>query len=76
MSFLDSIMDIDSDFNRDGTHERDRDYDEEDELDDEYSPTSWERHPWENDEDYRDRMEGQISMMGGDWLDTLQFYKL
>ncbi len=30
------------------------------------SPTSWERHPWETDEDYQERMEGQVSMMGGD----------
>lgn len=30
------------------------------------SPTSWTRHPWETDEDYQDRMDDQIGMMGGD----------
>lgn len=30
------------------------------------SPTSWTRHPWESDEDYQDRMNDQIGMMGGD----------
>ena len=30
------------------------------------SPTSWTRHPWESDEDYLDRMNDQVGMMGGD----------
>lgn len=30
------------------------------------SPTSWTRHPWESDEDYQDRMNDQVGMMGGD----------
>lgn len=29
-----------------------------------YSPTSWERHPEESDEDYEERMEDQESLMG------------
>ena len=30
------------------------------------APTSWTRHPWESDEDYQDRMNDQVGMMGGD----------
>lgn len=47
-------------FNRD-------DDDRDDEMeDDEYSPTSWGRHPEESDEDYQDRIDDQVSWMGGD----------
>lgn len=38
-------------------------WDEEDNDDDYYSPTSWEREPGESDEDYNDRMEDQDSLM-------------
>lgn len=34
--------------------------DEEDEDEDDfYSPTSWDRHPWETDEQYTDRIQDQ-----------------
>lgn len=38
------------------------DFDDEYE-DDGYSPTSWERAPYESEEDYRDRMEDQESYL-------------
>lgn len=40
------------------------DYDDISEEDDDYySPTSWDRDPEESDEDYRDRMEDQESLL-------------
>lgn len=42
-------------------------FNDEDEVEsDDDSPTSWTRHPWESDEDYQDRINDQIGMMGGD----------
>lgn len=42
----------------------DDDYDGISEDDDDYySPTSWDRDPEESDEDYRDRMEDQESLL-------------
>lgn len=37
--------------------------DETDEDEDYYSPTSWERHPGESEEDYNDRIEDQEDFM-------------
>lgn len=65
MGFFNMIADMVSDFDNDS---RDRDCEDNEEMmdDDDYSPTSWGRHPWESDEDYQERMDDQVSMMGGD----------
>ncbi len=65
MGFFSMIADMASDFDRDYRN-GDCDDNEETMNDDDYSPTSWDRHPWESDEDYKDRMDDQVSMMGGD----------
>lgn len=65
MGFFNMIMDNDSDFDSDYRN-GEGECDDEERTDDDYSPTSWERHPWESDEDYKDRMDDQVSMMGGD----------
>lgn len=40
---------------------------DENEAGDEWSQTSWDRHPYETDEDYEERMEDLGNMLDG-WL--------
>lgn len=66
-SFISSMCDIASEVTSFVRNSFDKEEDGDDDI--EYgddSPTSWTRHPWESDEDYQDRMNDQVGMMGGD----------